>query len=563
MAEVRELIGPRFARSEPWENAVDYLRGLLSGAERKNSWTLSEQAGQAGPDRMQRLLSTTDWDPDSVRDDLRSYVVQHLGASDGVLIVDETGFLKREKRSAGVARQYSGTVGRIENSQIGVFLTYSSPAGRTFLDRELYLPKVWTDDRERCDAAGVPATREFRTKPELAMDMLARALNAGVPARWVTGKKGLPQIEYGLLTDPEGRPVAIRVMPRNTADRAAFEQIAIQMKTTFGVNDMVMVAGRGMSTSARIKQLRELGGLGWVTALRSTSIAGLLADGSVQQSLFDEANLAEIAHPDYPAERLIACRNPALAERRAHKREDLPAATEAELARIVAAVKAGRLGQAGAIGIRVGKVVSRHNMAKHFTLTIADGQFTFTRDRRSQHRSGSRSREGSTSSAPPSPAPPWTPAPSSTPTSLWPVSNTTSIPSKALTWTCGPSTTGRQTGFGLVHFSQVHGVERHPFGAVGRMNIHALIQLVDCRCADHVPVVAIFRSHSLKRRWDIRLPVSAMDEVQDETRIDQHALVTREGKGTVPGQCVSEVASHSVPLPQRVGQERDELDSTG
>ena len=380
MAEVRELIGPRFARSEPWENAVDYLRGLLSGAERKNSWTLSEQAGQAGPDRMQRLLSTTDWDPDSVRDDLRSYVVQHLGASDGVLIVDETGFLKREKRSAGVARQYSGTVGRIENSQIGVFLTYSSPAGRTFLDRELYLPKVWTDDRERCDAAGVPATREFRTKPELAMDMLARALNAGVPARWVTGKKGLPQIEYGLLTDPEGRPVAIRVMPRNTADRAAFEQIAIQMKTTFGVNDMVMVAGRGMSTSARIKQLRELGGLGWVTALRSTSIAGLLADGSVQQSLFDEANLAEIAHPDYPAERLIACRNPALAERRAHKREDLLAATEVGLTRIVAAVKAGRLGQAGAIGIRVGKVVSRHNMAKHFTLTIADGQFTFTRD---------------------------------------------------------------------------------------------------------------------------------------------------------------------------------------
>jgi SRSO17 transposase len=160
--------------------------GLLSGAERKSSWTLSEQPSQAVPDRMQRLLSTTDWDPDLVRDDLRSYVVKHLGAADGVLIVDETGFLKKGNRSAGVARQCSRTAGRIENSQIGVFLTYSTAAGRTFLDRELYLPKVWTDDRERCDMAGIPADRGFRTKPELAMDMLARALDAGVLARWVT-----------------------------------------------------------------------------------------------------------------------------------------------------------------------------------------------------------------------------------------------------------------------------------------------------------------------------------------------------------------------------------------
>jgi SRSO17 transposase len=187
LEEIGELIGPRFARSEPRGNAVEYLHGLLSGAERKNSWTLSERAGQAVPDRMQRLLSTTDWDPDAVRDDLRSYVVKHLGDKDGVLIVDETGFLKKGKRSAGVARQYSGTAGRVENSQIGVFLTYSSPAGRTFLDRELYLPKAWTEDRDRCDAAGIPADRGFKTKPELAMDMLAKALDAGVPARWVTG----------------------------------------------------------------------------------------------------------------------------------------------------------------------------------------------------------------------------------------------------------------------------------------------------------------------------------------------------------------------------------------
>ena len=194
------------------------------------------------------------------------------------------------------------------------------------------------------------------------------------------GKMGLPQIEYGLLTDPDGRPVAVRVVPGNTADPTAFEQIAIQMKTVFGVNDMVMVGDRGMITSARIKQLRDLGGLGWVTALRSTSIAGLLADGSVQQSLFDEANLAEITHPDYPGERLIICRNPALADKRAHKRRELLTATEADLTVIIAAVTAGRLKAAGAIGVRVGKILGRHNMAKHFTLTINDGQFAFVRN---------------------------------------------------------------------------------------------------------------------------------------------------------------------------------------
>ena len=127
--ELADLIGPRFARSEPRENAVAYLRGLLSERERKNSWTISEQAGQAVPDPMQRLLSTTDWDPDLLRDDLRSYVTSHLGDRDGVLVVDETGFLKKGDRSAGVARQYTGTAGRIENAQVGVFLTCSTAAG--------------------------------------------------------------------------------------------------------------------------------------------------------------------------------------------------------------------------------------------------------------------------------------------------------------------------------------------------------------------------------------------------------------------------------------------------
>src|SRR6478736_6061760 len=187
LAELSALIGRRFARSEPREHAVAYIRGLLSAEERKNSWTLSERAGDATPDGMQRLLSTTDWDPDLVRDDLRRYVVAGLGDPDSVLIFDETGFLKKGTRSAGVARQDSGTAGRIENCQIGVFLVYAGRAGRTFLDRELYLPKAWTDDPARCAAAGVGADREFATKPELAITMLRRAREAGVPAKWVTG----------------------------------------------------------------------------------------------------------------------------------------------------------------------------------------------------------------------------------------------------------------------------------------------------------------------------------------------------------------------------------------
>jgi len=187
LAELSALIGRRFARSEPREHAVAYIQGLLSAEERKNSWTLSERAGDATPNGMQRLLSTSDWDPDLVRDDLQRYVVRYLGDPGGVLIIDETGFLKKGTRSAGVARQYSGTAGRVENCQIGVFLTYAAAAGRTFLDRELYLPKRWTEDRDRCAAAGIGADVEFATKPELAMVMLQRAHDNGVPARWVTG----------------------------------------------------------------------------------------------------------------------------------------------------------------------------------------------------------------------------------------------------------------------------------------------------------------------------------------------------------------------------------------
>jgi SRSO17 transposase len=163
-----------------------YLRGLLGQLERKNGWQLAEHAGEQTPDGMQRLLSTASWDPDLVRDDLRGYVVEQLGDPAAVLVVDETGFVKKGTTSVGVQRQYSGTVGKIENCQLGVFLGYAAPKGRTFLDRELYLPKSWTDDPDRCRAAKVPDGIVFHTKPQLARSMLERALDDGVPASWVT-----------------------------------------------------------------------------------------------------------------------------------------------------------------------------------------------------------------------------------------------------------------------------------------------------------------------------------------------------------------------------------------
>jgi hypothetical protein len=195
------------------------------------------------------------------------------------------------------------------------------------------------------------------------------------------GKKGLPQIEYGLLTDPAGRPVAVRVFPGNTADPTAFTTIVAAVKDTFALKDMVMVGDRGMITSARVDALRELGGFGWVTALRAPAIAALAADnGPLQMSLFDQANLAEITHPDYPGERLIACRNPALAAERARKRLALLDATDTELTKITAAVDAGRLTGAGKVGIRVGNVIGRYKMAKHYTLDITETTFAFTRN---------------------------------------------------------------------------------------------------------------------------------------------------------------------------------------
>jgi SRSO17 transposase len=185
--DIERRLAPYFERSEPRQRALTYLRGLLSPAERKNSWQLAEMSGDATPYGFQHLLRRALWDPDAVRDELGTYIRQHLGDPHAVLVIDETGFLKKGDRSAGVARQYSGTAGRIENCQIGVFLAYASRLGHVLLDRELYLPKAWTDDRARCQQAGVPDARGFATKPQLARQMLARAFTAGVPAKWVTG----------------------------------------------------------------------------------------------------------------------------------------------------------------------------------------------------------------------------------------------------------------------------------------------------------------------------------------------------------------------------------------
>jgi len=178
---------PRFARAEMRQRSRRYLIGLLSGADRKNGWQLAEATGEATPHGMQELLNRAVWDADAVRDDLRAYVVEHLGDPAAVLVVDETGFLKKGTKSAGVQRQYSGTAGRIENSQIGVFLAYAGAHGHAFLDRDLYLPQGWADDAARRDQAGIPPEVAFRTKPQLAKAMLERALAAGVPAAWVTG----------------------------------------------------------------------------------------------------------------------------------------------------------------------------------------------------------------------------------------------------------------------------------------------------------------------------------------------------------------------------------------
>ncbi|MEV7395460.1 IS701 family transposase [Streptomyces sp. NPDC091215] len=203
---MRRIAG-RFARVEPRRRVRRLVLGLLSDLPRKNCWTLAEHAGDASPDGMQHLLHRAKWDADAVRDDLRSYVVEHLRDDEAVLVVDETGDLKKGTATVGVQRQYTGTAGRIENAQVAVYLVYSAEHGHAAIDRALYVPRSWTDDPDRCRAAGIPDDLSFATKPQLAARMILRALDAGTPAQWVAGDEVYGDNPH-LRSALEARPIS-------------------------------------------------------------------------------------------------------------------------------------------------------------------------------------------------------------------------------------------------------------------------------------------------------------------------------------------------------------------
>jgi SRSO17 transposase len=225
-------IAGRFGRVEPRRTARDYLLAVLSDVDSRSGWQLAEQAGHGSPHRMQSLLAEAVWDADAVRDDLRRYVVDELGDAEGVLIVDDTGDLKSGRHSVGTQRQYTGTAGRIENAQVATYVAYASTKGRALIDRELYLPRSWTDDRQRCREAGVPDAVEFATKVAHARRMLNRALDAGVPARWATADEfygNERRLRRDLQTHHVGYVLAVARNHRVTVpsgDAASVEHVA-------------------------------------------------------------------------------------------------------------------------------------------------------------------------------------------------------------------------------------------------------------------------------------------------------------------------------------------------
>jgi SRSO17 transposase len=323
------------------------------------------------------LLSTTDWDPDLVRDDLRRYVVGQLGDPDGVLILDETGFLKKGLRSAGVARQYSGTAGRIENCQIGVFLTYATSAGRTFLDRELYLPKVWTEDRARCLRAGIGDEVEFATKPELAMQMLRRAHDAGVPARWVT---------------------ADEVYGQHAKLRARCEELGLSYVLAVAVNQHV-IAGPGRSAGQGFRADELIASLP-VQAWRTRS-AGKGAKGDRRYD-WARVRVHGINHPD-AAYWLLARRSLSDPTELAYYLCHAPARTGlAELVRVAGtrwAIEETFQTAKGQTGLDHYQVRQYTGWYRHITLSLLAHAFlTVTRSKR-----GTRNRAAVTSSRSPSP----------------------------------------------------------------------------------------------------------------------------------------------------------------
>jgi SRSO17 transposase len=211
LVDVSDRIGSHFGRAEVRKRVGRYLHGLLASVGRKNGWQMAEELGEQSAHGVQRLLAEADWDEEAVRDDLRAYVMEHLGETGGILVVDETGFLKKGKKSAGVARQYSGTAGRRENCQVGVFLLYASSKGHAFIDRALYLPEEWTQDRVRCREAGIPDEVEFATKGELAQQMLTRAYASGVSADWVVGDTVYGYDELRLFLDEQRKNYVVAV----------------------------------------------------------------------------------------------------------------------------------------------------------------------------------------------------------------------------------------------------------------------------------------------------------------------------------------------------------------
>jgi len=306
---VHERIAGRFGRAEPRRRVLAYVRGLLSPVERKNGWQLAEQAGERTPDGMQRLLNGAGWDADAVRDDLRVYVVEHLGDPGAVLVVDETGFLKKGTKSAGVQRQYSGTAGRIENCQIGVFLAYAAPTGHAFLDRALYLPRSWTDDAVRCADAHVPPEMDFQTKPELARAMLERALDAGVPAAWVTGDEvygGDRRLRVWLEEREVAHVLAVKrteplwVMTTRGPAQVAAEELVASVPTDAWRRLSAGEGAKGLRVydwaCVPIRPLRDPGWGHWMLARRSladpTDVASYVCFGPADTTIDDLVGVA-------------------------------------------------------------------------------------------------------------------------------------------------------------------------------------------------------------------------------------------------------------------------------
>lgn len=264
----QEMLSKYFSRTESRNSAISYFRGLLAETERKNSWQLSEQAGFQNPYAFQHLLGRAVWDSDALRDESRKRSVDHLGKKESVLSIDETGFLKKGNKSAGVGRQYSGTAGRIENCQIAVFLSYATPKGRTLIDRELYIPQVWFEDEKRCRSAGIPENLKFNTKPELALQMLKRTLENGIKPDWVAGDEvyGCHKLREWLESQKQNYVLAVA---SNSVVNIGFQDYRVKELLETGTKNKWIVLSAGTGTKGeryyewcRIK-INSLSPAGW------------------------------------------------------------------------------------------------------------------------------------------------------------------------------------------------------------------------------------------------------------------------------------------------------------